>query len=66
MKKKKKKEKPRVVATDNNWCLLSHSAFRPDLSHRLYPDPFSNASSTLRAARAHDADLLIYSFTVPL
>ena len=44
-KKKKKKEKPCLVAADDNWCLLGHSAFRPDLSHRLYPDPFSNASN---------------------
>ena len=44
-KKKKKKEKPRLVAADDNWCLLGHSAFRLDLSHRLYPDPFSNASN---------------------
>ena len=53
-KKKKKKEKPRLVVTDNNWCLLGHSAFRPDLSHRLYPDPFSNASNeyVARCARS--------------
>ena len=53
-KKKKKKEKPRLVATDDNWCLLGHSAFRPDLSHRLYPDPFSNASNeyVARCARS--------------
>ena len=51
---KKKKEKPRVVVSDNNWCLLGHSAFRPDLSHRLYPDPFSNASNeyVARCARS--------------
>ena len=53
-KKKKKKEKPRLVATADNWCLLGHSAFRPDLSHRLYPDPFSNASNeyVARCARS--------------
>lgn len=53
-KKKKKKEKPRLVATDDNWCLLGHSAFRLDLSHRLYPDPFSNASNeyVARCARS--------------
>ena len=52
--KKKKKEKPRLVATDDNWCLLGHSGFRPDLSHRLYPDPFSNASNeyVARCARS--------------
>ena len=51
---KKKKEKPRLVATADNWCLLGHSAFRPDLSHRLYPDPFSNASNeyVARCARS--------------
>ena len=38
------------------------------LSHRLYPATHSPTSptSTLRAARAHDADLLLsISFTVP-
>ena len=33
--KKKKKEKSRLVATYDNWCLLGHSAFHLDLSHRL-------------------------------
>ena len=53
-KKKKKKEKPCLDAAEDNWCLLGHSAFRPDLSHRLYPDPFSNASNeyVARCARS--------------
>ena len=54
-KKKKNEEKPCLVAADDNWCLLGHSAFRPDLSHRLYPDPFSNASNCIKIKNVLDS-----------